>query len=141
MKGLYIMLRVVLAVLLLVHGSVYLGFSIRSKQLGFRGWYISLIAALLSLVIVLWAVELSFAVGTLGATVISALNFLMLKNAMFGIFGIGCALILFALSVFWYYMAFYGSKGLLHICGYMMKANAAICRFIKFCLIRKEAIR
>ena len=101
----------------------------------------SLIATLLSLVIVLWAVELSFAVGALGATVISALNFLILKNAMFGIFGIGCALILFALSVFGYYMALYGSKGLLHICGYMMQANAAICRFIKFCLIRKEAIR
>ncbi len=37
-----------LAVLLLVHGSVDLGFSIRSKQLGFPGWYISLIAALLT---------------------------------------------------------------------------------------------
>ena len=34
-----------------------------------------------------------------------------------------------------------GTKGLICLCGYIIKAYKGICRFIKFCLIRKESIR
>ena len=67
---------------------------------------------------------------------ISGLMWLLL-----GLLLCGAGLLLFGLAVFGYYAAIHGTKGLICLCGYIIKAYKGICRFIKFCLIRKESIR
>ncbi len=101
----------------------------------------SLIAVIFSLVATLWAVELSFAAGSLGGILGSVLIIALEKNIMLGIFFFGAGLMLIALTIFCYYAAIYGTKGLIWLCGCIFKAYKQICRFIKFCLIRKETIQ
>jgi hypothetical protein len=86
-------------------------------------------------------VEVAFAAGALGGVVGGVLVLFIEQNIMHGLLLCGAGLVLFALAVFGYYAALHGTKGLLCLCGYILKAYKEICRFIKFCLIRKESIR
>ena len=101
----------------------------------------TLLAVAFSLIITFWAVEFSFAACTLGGAAAGILCIAMEQNILLGLLFIGAGLILFALTIFGYYGALYISKGLIFLCGCILKAYKQICRFIKFCLIRKEAIR
>lgn len=99
------------------------------------------LAVFFSLIITLWAVEVAFAAGALGGIAGGVLVLFIEQNIMHGLLLCGAGLALFALAVFGYYAALHGTKGLLCLCGYILKAYKEICRFIKFCLIRKESIR
>jgi len=99
------------------------------------------LALFVSLIVTLWAVEFSFTVGALGGIAGGVLAFLIENNIMLGLLLCGAGLLLFGLAVFGYYAAIHGTKGLICLCGYIIKAYKGICRFIKFCLIRKESIR
>ena len=101
----------------------------------------SLLAVLISLIVTFWAVEFSFAVCALGGTAAGILSIVMEQNILTGLLLLGAALILFALTVFGYYAARCLTKGLILLCGWILKAYKLIFRFIKFTLIRKEAIR
>lgn len=101
---------------------------------------ISLVAVCFSLILSLWAAEAGFAVGGVAGLIGFPIS-LMTGDFIFSLFLIGAALILCALTIFFYYAAIYGTKGLLLICGGILKLFSLIFRFFKFCLIRKEAIR
>ena len=99
------------------------------------------LAVFLSLIITLWAVEFSFAAGALGGIAGGVFILFAQQNVILTLLLCGAGLVLFTLAVLGYYAALHGTKGLICLCGYILAAYKGICRFIKFCLIRKESIR
>ena len=101
---------------------------------------VSVLAVFFSLIITLWALEASFAVGAVAGLIACPIA-LMYGEFIYSILFLGAALVLCALTILFYYCAIYGSKGLLLLCGCVLKLFGLVFRFIKFLLIRKEAIR
>ncbi len=101
----------------------------------------SILAVLFSLFVSLWAVELSFVAGAIAGIVGCPLLIIFHAEVLLGILLLGAGLILAALTIFFYYGAIHGTKGLLFLCGCIMRLYGLIWKFIKFCLIRKETIR
>ena len=101
----------------------------------------SIIAVVFSLIITLWAAEAAFALGGAAGIIACPLAILFAKNMPLAFFVLGGGLVLIALAIFFYYGAIYATKGLLYASKGILKLYGPICRFIKFCLIRKEAIR
>ena len=88
--------------------------------LGFPLWFpllISIAAVIFSIYVTIWsivitlyAVDLSFALSTIAALPLSILLFCS-GEPLFGLFGIGATLILGGLSIAWFFLAKYATKG------------------------------
>ena len=101
----------------------------------------SILAVIFSLIVTLWALEAAFALGGAAGIITCPLAILFAKNMPLAFMMLGGGFVLIALAIFLYYGAIYATKGLLYASKGVLKLSGLICRFIKFCLIRKEAIR
>ncbi len=101
---------------------------------------ISLAAVTISVLIALWATEASLAACSVAGILISPLA-LFFGDTVYALLMLGAGLILAALTVFFYFVALYGSKALLFLCAGLMKGFAVIIRWTKSALIGKETIR
>ena len=101
----------------------------------------SLLAVVFSLIVTFWAIEVSFVIGGAAGIIACPLAILFAKNMPLAFFVLGGGLVLISLAIFFYYGAIYATKGLLYTAKGILKLYGLIFRFIKFCLIRKEAIR
>ncbi len=101
----------------------------------------SALAVFFSLFIALWATEIGLAAGAVAGPIGCLLAMILEGQILFGILLLGASFVLAALAIFGFFGTVHGTKGLLFLCGCVLKLYGLIWRFIKFCLIRKETIQ
>lgn len=111
-----------------------------SLVIAFYAIILSVLAVFFSLFVALWAIEISFAAGAIAGLIGCPLSIFIEGEVFVGLMFLGAALILAALSIFGYFCAIYGTKGLFLLSKGVSKTYKLIFKFIKFCLIRKETI-
>lgn len=135
--------RSALATTLIILGSpiwISLLVALIAILISFSTVLISLLAVFFSLFISIWAIEASFAACAVAGIVCAPIAFLSGEGAA-SLLLLGAGLMLCALTVFFYYGAISLTKALLFLCGGVLKLCGLLFRFLKFSLIRKEAIR
>ena len=95
---------------------------------------ISLLAALFSVFVAFWAAEIAIAASAAGTLIGAPILLIGHGNFAGALFALGAALLLCGLAILFFFPVVWISKGIFILCKLTF-------RFIKFCLIRKEAIR
>jgi uncharacterized membrane protein len=95
---------------------------------------ISLLAALFSVFVVFWAAEIAIAASAAGTLIGAPILLIGHGNFAGALFSLGAALLLGGLAILFFFPVVWITKGIF----LLFKLTF---RFIKFCLIRKEAIR